>query len=368
MKVALVHDWLNGMRGGEKCLEVLCEIFPDAIIYTLHEEKDKLSDLLKSKTIVTSFIQKMPFRKKKYRYYLPLFPKAIETFDLSDFDLVVSISHCVAKGVKTSDNTCHICYCLTPMRYAWGFFYDYFGRRFGKISQFLIRSSIRRLKCWDIMSTKRVDYFLSISENITQKIRSSYNRDSMVVYPPVDVDFFFPDKNVKREDFFLIVSAFAPYKKLFFAVETFNSIGLPLVIIGSGEEKETLNAAAMNNIKFHGWCSNEMLRDYYRRCKALVFPGKEDFGIVPLEAQACGAPVLAYKAGGALETVIDGKTGLFFKEHTLESLKSAVYDSSCKEFNAIDCRNNAETFSRAVFKSKIEKAIIEKYSMFREKK
>jgi glycosyltransferase involved in cell wall biosynthesis len=303
MKVALVHDWLTGMRGGEKVLEVFCELFPDAHLYTLLHNEGSLSNTIESMDIRTSFIQKLPLIKKKYRHLLPIFPTAIERFDLRGYDLVLSSSHCVAKGVVTSANTLHICYCFTPMRYIWDLYNLYFGKeRAGKFTRLATSLVLNYLRKWDVASSNRVNKFVAISRYIAERIKKNYGRDSDLIYPPVDCSYFKPV--LSHKDFYLMVSPLAPNKRVDIAVEAFNSIGLPLIVIGSGQEDKKLEKMAGKNIKLMGWQSDEIVREHYANCKALIFPGVEDFGIVPLEAQACGKPVIAFGEGGALETII----------------------------------------------------------------
>lgn len=361
MKVALVHDWLNGMRGGEKILEVLAEIFPEAHIFTLLYEPEKISPVINRLKIATSFIQKMPWAKKYYRYYLPLFPFAVERFDLTGYDLVISTSHCVAKGVKVPEGVLHICYCFTPMRYVWDFSKEYFA---GSKGYFLIKPFLWYLKIWDKRTSERPDYFLSISETVSYRIKKYYNRESKVIYPPVDTDFFIPmDKN--EAGYYLIVSALVPYKMIDIAVKAFNNLGLPLRIIGSGTEAERLKKIAKPNIEFLGWQSDEIVRDNYAGCRGFIFPGVEDFGITILEAQSCGRPVIAYRAGGAEETVEDSKTGIFFPEQTEGALIEAVkrFEKIGGMFDKEAMRRNALKYNKKRFKEEIKNEIQNLYSL-----
>lgn len=330
MKVALVHDWLTGMRGGEKVLEAICELFPQADLYTLLHIKGSVSSIIEKRKIFTSFLQYLPDIERKYRYYLPLMPQAIERVDLSEYDIVISSSHCVAKGVKVKDKTLHICYCHTPMRYIWDMYPIYFKK--ANIYVRIIMKILRKyLQKWDLKSSTRVNYFIANSENVRKRIQKHYNRESKVIYPPVDTDFFVPSNSrFKSKSYYLIVSAFAPYKKIDLAIEAFNYLRYPLKIIGVGQEEKRLRKIAKKNIEFLGWVSKEELREHYQNCKALIFPGEEDFGIVAVEAQACGTPVIAYGKGGITETVIpiqdhsDSPTGVFFYEQTPLALIEAV--------------------------------------------
>jgi len=375
MKVALVHDWLTGMRGGEKVLEVFCELFPDAHLYTLLHNRGSLSNTIEGMDIRTSFIQKLPLIKKKYRYILPIFPTAIERFDLRGYDLVLSSSHCVAKGVITGADTLHICYCFTPMRYIWDLYSLYFGKtRAGVITRIATSLVLNYLRKWDLESSKRVDKFVAISRYIAERIKKNYGRDSDLIYPPVDCSYFKP--GLTNDGFYLMVSPLAPNKRVDLAVEAFNTIGLPLIVIGSGQEEKKLEKLAGKNIELMGWQPDEIVREHYANCKALIFPGVEDFGIVPLEAQACGKPVIAYGKGGALETIVpldeniknekeqsSSATGMFFYEQTAESLANAVarFEDVQGQFNWQAIRKNAESFDRVIFKEKIRDYIDQKY-------
>ncbi|MFV1975891.1 MAG: glycosyltransferase [Candidatus Scalindua sp.] len=379
MKVALVHDWLTGMRGGEKVLEVFCELFPDAHLYTLLHNKGGLSNTIEAMDIRTSFIQKLPLIKKKYRHLLPIFPTAIERFDLRGYDLVLSSSHCVAKGVRTDADTLHICYCFTPMRYIWDLHNLYFGKqRAGMITRIASSLVLQYLRKWDVTSSKRVDKFVAISRYIAERIKKNYGRDSDLIYPPVDCSYFKP--GLSHDDYYLMVSPLAPNKRVDIAVKAFNSNGLPLIVIGSGQEEKKLEKMAGKNIKLLGWQPDEIVREHYVNCKALIFPGVEDFGIVPLEAQACGKPVIAYGEGGALETIVpldknsknekeqsSNATGMFFYEQSPESLAQVVarFEDVHGLFNWKVIRKNAESFDGAIFKEKIENYIKQEYNTFK---
>ena len=374
MKVALVHDWLTGMRGGEKVLEVFCELFPDAHLYTLLHNRGSLSNTIEDMDIRTSFIQKLPLIKKRYRHLLPIFPTAIERFDLREYDLVLSSSHCVAKGVITGADTLHICYCFTPMRYIWDLYNLYFGKeRAGMFTRLATSLVLNYLRKWDVASCNRVNKFVAISRYIAERIKKNYGRDSDLIYPPVDCSYFKP--GFANDGFYLMVSPLAPNKRVDIAVEAFNSINLPLIVIGSGQEEKKLEKMAGKNIKLMGWQSDKIVREHYVNCKALIFPGVEDFGIVPLEAQACGKPVIAFGEGGALETIVpldknignSNATGLFFYEQTAESLANAVarFEDVQGQFNCQAIRRNAELFDRAIFKDRIKEYIDKKYKEFR---
>ena len=356
-KVALVHDWLTGMRGGEKCLEVLCELFPDADLYTLIHEKGELSDTIEAMPIYTSFVQHLPFGLKKYRHYLPLFPTAIEQFDFNAYDLIVSSSHCVAKGVKHDDSVYHISYVHAPMRYVWDQFNTYFRHPRTslpvRIGAELMRPYLQR---WDRNTAKRVDTFLCNSDNIRKKILEYYSRESQVIYPPVDLSRFKPGNT--KAGYYLMVGAFAPNKRVDLAVEAFNQLKLPLKISGSGQDEEHCRSIAGANIEFLGTLSNEKLLEVYQQARALVFPGEDDFGITPLESQACNTPVIAFASGGALETVTE-QTGVFFAEQNVEALIEAVEKMECswKSFAPEAFQLQMSRFGRGHYKEQIAHAI-----------
>jgi len=356
MKVALVHDWLTGMRGGEKCLEVFCELFPQADLYTLVWNQTTVSKAIERMSIRVSFIDRLPGKSEGYRRYLPLFPRAIESLDVKKFDLILSSSHCVAKGAIPGTGALHLCYCLTPMRYVWELEPVYFTpERYGFLRRWAIGRVTRRLRAWDAKTSSRVHRFIAISHHVAARIREHYGREAEVIYPPVDTEFYRSNGvSPKREDFYLIVSALVPYKKLEIALGAFQKLPSRLVIIGQGTERRTLERMAPPNVQFLGWVGDEVVRDYYLRCRAVLFPGVEDLGIVPLEAQACGAPIIAYHAGGALETVIEGETGLFFDEQTAESLRRAIREYEKISFDPLALRLNAERFSRKRFVSEIK--------------
>ena len=364
MKVALVHDWLTGMRGGERVLEILCEIYPQATIFTLLHIPGATSPTIERMPIKTSFIQRLPFASTKYRHYLPLFPTAIEQFDLRGYDLIISISHCVAKGVIVPPNAIHLCYCNTPMRYAWNLYHDYFPpQRLGFLSRKLIPLFINYLRMWDVTSSARVDYFIANSNNVASRIKRHYKRESVVIYPPVDTEFFVPGGELS--DFFLIVSALVPYKRIDLAIEALNQLNLPLKIVGKGPELSRLKRMANRNITFQGELPDQEIRRLYQTCQALVFPGEEDFGLTSLEVQACGRPVIAFRKGGALESVIEEQTGIFFDQQSPASLKNAIDKFYKMSFNNEKIRANALRFSRDKFKQKMENFISHTFTNLR---
>ncbi|NIM91036.1 MAG: glycosyltransferase [Candidatus Aminicenantes bacterium] len=366
-RVALVHDWLTGQRGGEKVLEVLVEIFSQAPVYTLfHFPKSQVEEVEK-REIKTSFLQRLPFLRKKYRFYLPLFPLAAELFDLQDYDMVISTSHCVAKGIIPHPEALHVCYIHSPMRYAWNQYFPYFSAsKLSFLSKLIIPPLIHHLRMWDESSSSRVDHFLANSKNVAQRVEKYYRRQAEVLHPPVETDFFQPGK--ETEDFYLIVSALVPYKRIDLAIEAFNQLGVSLKIIGQGPDYKKLKKSAKENVQFLGALEAEELLQFYQKARALVLPGEEDFGITSLEAQACGIPVIAYGRGGALESVVPRETGLFFPELKVESLLSVLDKFKSMEFNKSVIRENAMGFSRGIFKEKISSYLREKWSVFRDKR
>jgi len=362
VKVALVHDWLTGMRGGEKCLEVLCRRFPDARLFTLLRVPRATSPTIERMRITTSFLQRFPGVGRHYRYFLPLMPAAVESLEMpADVDLVLSFSHAVAKSVRPPQGVPHVCYCFTPMRYAWHRRADYdvlSGRVQGPLSA--ARNAVLDwIRDWDRATSHRVTHFVAISHTVARRITESYGRPSRVIYPPVDTRFYTP-ADVPREDFFLSVSALVPYKRVDVAIAACRKLGRRLVVIGSGPERRRLSRMAGAGAELLGWCSDEQVRDYLRRARALIFPANEDFGIVPLEAQACGTPVLAFGQGGATETVLPADehtpgTGLFFSEQTPDSLCRAIerFESLAGRFSPDLARQQAERFAVERFEREI---------------
>jgi glycosyltransferase involved in cell wall biosynthesis len=366
MRIAIVHEWFTSMRGGEKCVEALCEVFPDATVYALLHVKGSVSPIIERMPMHTSFVQHLPFAATWYRYYLPLFPTAVRRFDLSGFDVVISSNHCAAKGVRTAPHTLHICYCYTPMRYIWTQYGDYFGaRRSGLLARWGMRAAVGYLRRWDLRTAKNPHYFIAISENIRKRIRTIYGRESDVIYPPVGTAALSVVR--EHEDFDLIVSALVPYKRVDIAVEAYNRMGRCLVVIGDGPDLFRLRQMAGPTVQMLGWRPDDDVRDHFRRCRAVVFPGEEDFGIVPVEAIACGKPVVAYARGGALETVLEGpalKTGVLFQEQTVESLSAAVRKLEAESFDTIAMHAFALGFDREIYKLKMKEYILKRWEGF----
>ena len=357
-KTALVHDWLTGMRGGEKVLEVFCELFPDAPIYTLLHVPGSVSPIIERHRIETSFVQRLPKVATTYRHYLPLFPTAIESFNFAGYDLILSSSHCVAKGVIPHAGTKHISYVHTPMRYVYEMYDQYFGpQHMGRLKRCIIPFFANYLRMWDVATAGRVDHFVANSENVRRRIQRHYRRDATVIWAPVDTQRL--TLSEKSDDYYLVVSALVPYKRVDLAVAAAAKLGRRLVIVGMGPERSALEKLAGPNVKFLGWQSDEQVRDWYAGCRALLFPGEEDFGIVPLETQACGKPVIAFGRGGALETVADGETGLFFAEHTVGALAAAMtrLEQQRDRFVPAKIRAHAMKFDRAVFKQRMQEFV-----------
>jgi glycosyltransferase involved in cell wall biosynthesis len=367
--VALVHDWLTGMRGGEKCLEAFCELFPEADLYTLIYVPEMISAVIQSMKPRSSWIGRLPAIRHYYRYCLPLFPSAIERLELAGYDLILSSSHCVAKGILPH-RALHVSYLHSPMRYVW----DLHGLYFGPGSPFLTRTAMalcrRYLQRWDIRSAERVDFYLANSKNVALKIKELYRRNATVIHPPVDLERFYI--HPRPEPYFLIVSALVPYKRVDIAVEAFNELRLPLKIAGDGPLRRKLQKKAGPTIEFLGWVEEKGLADLYASCQALIFPGEDDFGIAPLEAQASGRPVIAYGRGGALETVapLDGcnevgkarseiATGILFKEPSVSALVAAVeeYRKNEGNFSPAALRSHASRFSRESFMERLREYI-----------
>lgn len=356
MNVVLCHDWLTGMRGGERVLEVLCLAFPNAPIMTLIHNKSSVSDIINSHPIHTSWLQKLPGIAKYYRNLLPLFPLAIKSLHPQKADLIISTSSCVAKSIIPKDDTPHLCYIFTPMRYAWIFFDEYFGKK--SIKGSIAKPILKALRKWDKKTANRVTRFVGISNHIQKRINDFYQREADVVYPPVDMTRCTIDPKANNTgEFDLIVSALVPYKKIDLAVQVYNKLGFPLKIVGIGSELPKLREKANNNIELLKWQSDETVLKLYQTCRMLIFPGEEDFGIVPLEAQACGRPVVAYKKGGALETIRDGISGIFFAEQTEESLAAAINQSAQKTWNKDIIRANADKFSTQNFINSLNESI-----------
>jgi glycosyltransferase involved in cell wall biosynthesis len=375
-RVAVVHDWLTGMRGGEKVLEAICELFPRAELYTLVRVPNTVSPALEARSIRSSAVDRLPAVGRFYRHLLPLFPAVVETFDLDRYDLVISSSHCAVKSVIRSGRAVHICYCHSPMRYAWDQFHAYFGPdQVGRVAHTLLRPVLAALARWDAATAGRVDVYVANSRYVAGRIRRYYNRGSTVVYPPVDTEFYrLPDSAVLQGQHrtsgaerpapnrerrapsaqrpgFLVVSALVPYKKIDVAIDACRAAGAPLKVVGSGPELARLQRRAGADVEFLGWRSNEEIRELYQWATAVLLPGVEDFGLVPVEAQACGCPVVALGAGGACETVVDGETGVLVPDGSVEALTAGLHRALKIQFDPAAIRNHALRFSRDRFKT-----------------
>ncbi len=359
MRVALVHDWLTGMRGGERCLEVFCELFPEADLYTLLHVPGSVTPVIERRRLITSFIQRLPDAARRYRSYLPLFPAAVRSFDLSAYDLVLSSSHAVAKGARAPAGALHVCYCFTPMRYVWDLYDEYFGARAGVLTRALMPPVAAALRRWDRRTAAAVHHFVAISRFVADRIHRAYGREADVIYPPVDVSRFRIEE--APGDFYLVVSALTPYKRVDLAIEAANRLRARLVVVGAGPEEGRLRELAGPTVELVGWRSDAETAEVYARCRALLFPTLEDFGITPLEAMAAGRPVIALGQGGALETIVppggaEPSTGLFFERQTADDLVDAIrrFESGAVQFEPKALRRRAEAFDRPLFKERVQ--------------
>jgi len=351
MKIAIVHDWLVTNAGAEKVLKEIVILYPHADIFSLVDflSKEDRDEIIAGKEVQTSFIQQLPLAKKHFRNYLPLFPKAIESLDLSHYDLILSSSWAVAKGVKNTSSQLHICYCYTPIRYAWDLYAEYTSN-LKQPKKFLVQKSLSYIRQWDIATLDRVNHFIADSHFIQERIQRTYKKESTVIYPPVDVERFTLVEN--KEDFYLAASRLVPYKKTKLIVEAFNQMpSKKLVVIGKGEEYDKIKSIAKDNIVVLGYQIDEVLVEYMQKAKAFVYAAVEDFGIVPIEAMACGTPVIALNEGGTKETVIDAQTGVHFEEQTQKSLISAIHRFESLAFDSTSISNYAKKFSISNFKT-----------------
>jgi len=358
-RVALVHDWLTGMRGGEKVLEALYDLVPNAQLLTLLHVRGTVSPRLEAAHASTSLVQHLPMAARHYRRYIPLFPWVIEQFDLDRFDLVISTSHCAAKSVVPTGRARHLCYCHTPMRYAWDQFGAYFGpERVGPLRSRLYEVVFRRLARWDASTAGRVSRYVANSQHVAARIRRYYNRAATVVYPPVDTTYFSPNGSAPGP-YLLIVSALVPYKRIDVAIAACHRARMPLKIIGGGPERERLEAQATSDVEFLGACSDDEIRELYRGACGVLLPGEEDFGIAPVEAMACGRPVIALARGGAAETVEDGSTGVLVEEPTVDAFAEGINRASTLSFDSGYIRERALRFSRRHFHDAMRRCIEE---------
>ena len=354
--IGLVHDWLTGQRGGENVLAAIARLFPAAPIYTLFHFPGSVAPAIESHPIVTSFLQRAPALDPAYRWYLPLFPLAIEDLPVRDHRLVLSTSHCVAKGARRGPGALHVCYCHTPMRYAWDQEAAYFGARRGPVAA-LQRRVLAALRRWDVATAHRVDHYLANSSFVAGRIRRYYGRDAEVLPPPVDVEFFTPGSG-PRGDHAVMVAALAPYKKVDAAIQACERLGIPLVVVGVGPERARLERLAGPTTRLAGRVSGAELRDLYRRAICFLQPGIEDFGIAAVEALACATPVVALAEGGVLDIVEEGRHGILFRDPTAEGIGAAIDKVRSMEFNSVDLRGRAESFSADRFAHRLTELLI----------
>jgi len=364
-RVALVHDWLTGMRGGEKVLDALCEMFPSAPLYTLVRVPGSVSPRIEARPIHTSFVQRLPRPGRFYRHYLPLYPLAVELFDFSGYDLVISSSHCAVKSVKVPASSVHLCYCHSPMRYAWDQFDAYFGpAQVGELPSRLMRPVMRLMARWDRATAGRVDHFLANSRYVAARIARYYNRQASVLYPPVDTSFFTPG-GAAPEPYYLVVSALVPYKRIDIAIQAASRLGVPLKIAGAGPDGARLRALGGSTVEFLGAVDDQSLRDLYRRAQALVLPAEEDFGIAPVESMACGRPVVAFARGGVTESVEAGVTGLLVEQQTPEAFAEAMEAAAARPWVSARLVERAAAFAPDRFARGFQQAVSDMLSSAR---
>ena len=346
--VAIIHYWLTGMRGGEKVVEAICELFPDADIYTHVYRPERISDTIRRHKVRTTFIAFLPFARYIYKVYLPLMPYALDALDLTQYDLVISSESGPAKGVLTRPDAVHVCYCHTPMRYLWSGYYDYRARS-GILTRLLMSIYMSKLRAWDLGSAMKVDHFIANSHNVAARIRKYYRREAIVIYPPVGLSDYVQRSN---DDFYLFVSQLVSYKRADTVIDAFNKMNKNLVVVGRGEQYRMLKRSAGPTISLVGWVDDATLKVYYSRCRALVFIADEDFGIVPVEAMSFGRPVIAWAGGGVLETVRHGENGVLFPEQTPESLIAAVKEFEEQEdtYEGANIAQGTRNFAKHIFK------------------
>jgi glycosyltransferase involved in cell wall biosynthesis len=356
MKVAIVHYWLVGMRGGERVIEALCDLYPQADIFTHVYVPDMISEKIHKHKIIPSFINSLPRAPRMYKTYLPLMPMALEHFDLRGYDLIISSESGPAKGVLAPADAVHVCYCHTPMRYIWNMYHDYRDGA-GWLTRAMMPMVSHYLRMWDVTSAHRVDSFVANSATVAARIRRYYGVSAEVIYPPVDIEAFQVAESTKIGDFYLMVGELVSYKRPDLAVEAFNKMGAKLVVIGGGEMLDELRRIAGPTVSILGQQPFEVLRDHYARCQALVFPGEEDFGMVPVEAMASGRPVIAFGRGGAMETVVDGETGIFFGEQSVEAIAAAIKRFRNFTVDSTKISDHARKFGTDHFLAKFKKHV-----------
>ena len=352
MKVAIIHYWLVGMRGGEKVIEALCEMYPQADIFTHVYVPEMVSDRIRQHRVIPTFINALPRAAKMYKTYLPLMPLALEQLDLRGYDLVISSESGPAKGIIPPSDALHVCYCHTPMRYIWNMYHDYRDGA-GRITRLLMPPLSHYLRVWDVSSAARVDSFVANSATVARRIHRYYGREAVVIHPPVDTNEFSITTSAELGDYYLMAGELVSYKRPDLAVRAFNELKLKLVVIGGGEMLEDVRRLAGPTVTVMGSQPFDLLRRHYAQCRALIFPGEEDFGMVPVEAMASGRPVVAFGRGGATETVVDGVTGVFFAEQTVEAIKSAVERLTAIDIDPAKIAAHASQFGRDPFLTKM---------------
>lgn len=363
MRLAIVCSWLNQYGGAERVLEVIHDMYPQAPVYTSIYWPKALPAHYRSWDIRPSFLNRLPLIRRWHRPFLPLYPLGFESLDLRGYEVVLSVTSAFAHGVITSPETRHVCYCLTPARFLWDY-HSYVEREgLGGVGRLLLPPILQRLRLWDRAAADRVDQFIAISSTVQRRIAKHYGRDSQIIYPPVQTSY--PDRDYESEDYFLIVSRLVPYKRIDLAVRAFNQIGLPLRIVGDGRDRATLEAMAESNVQFLGHLSDVEVREQMARCRAFVFPGEEDFGLAPLEAMAAGRPVIAYGAGGALDTITDGESGVFFHQSNAEALLEAVRRLDQYDFDPEHLRRHARRFDVSRFRKELGETLEEAHQMTR---
>ncbi len=373
LKTAIVHDWFASYAGSEKCVESFTNIWQDADVFTLFNllNYDESQKVFKNKNLNTSFLQKAPFIKTKHRNYLPLFPFAIEQFDVSGYDFILTSSHAVAKGVITNPDQLNICYCYTPIRYAWDLYQQYLteAKLTKGLKGLIAKSILHYIRMWDSTTANRVNYFVGISKYIANRIEKIYGRKADVIYPPVDTDKFTCGNG--KDNYYLAASRFVPYKKIDLIVETFKDFGgRKLVLIGDGPDKKKIVPLLSANVEYIGYQPDEKLKEYMQNAKAFIFAAEEDFGIIPVEALSCGTPVIAFNKGGASETIIDGESGIHFNEQKINSLREAIlrFEKSENKFDPVTLNQYAKKFDRSVFEKNITEYVQQKSEIFFNKK
>ena len=362
MRVAIIADWMSNVGGGGRVLTQLHEMFPDAPIYTTIRDPERLPEEMRAWDVRTSFLQRVPFARRRYQAFLPLMPLAFEQFDLREYDLVVSTSSACAKGVITRPDALHVCYCYTPCRYLWDLYHDYTA---GRRALPLIAPVAHWLRMWDRLSADRVDHFVSLSREVAGRIRRHYRREAEIVYPPVEVDRIRPNGR-PPEDFYLVVSRLVEYKRIDLAVQAATRLGRRLVVVGEGPMRKKLEAMAGETVEFTGYLSDEEVADLLARCRGFLFPGLEDFGIAPVEAQAAGRPVVALGRGGTAETVVDGVTGVLVDEQSVEAVIGGIRRLERMRIDPAACRHNAERFAPERFRQEMWRVIEERLGAERE--